>query len=268
MKSLIILAIILSNGAIMLLAKSGLCETETPILQSKIENLSQKLTEYMVNKDLEQLSHSYSDDISLVIDLQMKISNIQQARTYYRALFTQYDFISIESSTYEVIALGKRVLETGTYKISFKSNQRGGKHNEVGKYLRIWRKNKKGHMSIAIEYRNNSRKPSNNRILLSGNGKMSSSHQKHQRKIDQAINQQQLKMVKIIKDRIVDHNGRFSMYTHDGIFLRYEQKMVVGSAALKSHFSIYDGIQSVIFKQLDIGARRNDYLIEHGFYSL
>ena len=99
-----------------------------------------------------ELIHSYyGDNIRLMTETQLTMMGKANALHYYKAFNSRFDVVDYTRTEIEVLDLGARVLEFGTFTTKLKMKSTGKDHELQGKYLNIWEHATDGKMLLVTE---------------------------------------------------------------------------------------------------------------------
>ncbi len=102
-----------------------------------------------MDEDFSKIKHHYSDSIRIMPEFQETILTRAHAEKYYQAFFERFDVKNYDRTVYEVLDLGTRIVEIGTFSILLL--EKDSTYELKGKYLNIWKINLAGKPELFTE---------------------------------------------------------------------------------------------------------------------
>lgn len=98
------------------------------------------LVNSVLQKTPEKMQGYYADDLRLMPEFQKTITGKRHALLYQQAFERRFDAEGYSRTEDEVLDLGQRVVETGSFVSTVKDRSTGKRHRMQGKYLDLWKK--------------------------------------------------------------------------------------------------------------------------------
>lgn len=101
-----------------------------------LQDFAQRYTHMYLEEDFSEVDGFYSDSVRLMPEFQPTVLSKQHAAAYFQAFFNRFEVQSYQRAVYEVLDLGSRLIELGTFRITFADTARS--YELQGKYFNIW----------------------------------------------------------------------------------------------------------------------------------
>ncbi len=115
-------------------------------LRKTIDELNQLLIKAAIHKDFESIKELYADDALLLAEFHPLLDGIDAIEHYYAEIFERHDVLTYTKETGEIIHLGNRILEIGSFKKTFKNLE-----SQHGKYWNVWQPMVDGSLQLKSE---------------------------------------------------------------------------------------------------------------------
>lgn len=92
----------------------------------------------IIDKKPEILQPYYAENIRLMPEFQKTIMNKSNALRYHKAFSSRFNVLEYSMTELEILDLGSRVVELGTFNMKLKLKNTIQEHEVKGKYLSIW----------------------------------------------------------------------------------------------------------------------------------
>lgn len=102
------------------------------------QSFSNNYIDGMVRGDAAHFSSAFADNIKIMPEYDKTYIGGQNAARYFAAIFKQYDIHALERSTVEVLTIGKRSVEIGTFQLRFTPKGKKQTISLPGTYLETW----------------------------------------------------------------------------------------------------------------------------------
>ena len=101
------------------------------------------------NEDFESLTNYYSNQVRLMPEFNGTVLGLDKVKMYYDVFFKAFDIKEINRQTIEVLDLGSKIIEHGSFKLTVSDT--GGQYLLEGKYQQIWDLTTQGNYRLILE---------------------------------------------------------------------------------------------------------------------
>lgn len=104
--------------------------------------------EHIQNGKPESLRPYFADSLRLMPEFQKTVIGKKHALSYYKAFLERFGISDYRRETVEVLDLGERVVELGTFNLVLTLKSSGKTYSVEGKYQEFWQKSQNGKLAL------------------------------------------------------------------------------------------------------------------------
>lgn len=102
-----------------------------------LNNFKEKYIQMYLEEDFSSINQFYSDSIRIMPEFQKTIISKENSNKYYKAFFDRFEIVDYDRKIYEILNLGSRIMELGTFNMTFSDSTET--YELKGKYINIWK---------------------------------------------------------------------------------------------------------------------------------
>lgn len=218
----------------------------------------------MLDKNPEILQAYYAENIRLMPEFQKTIRNKANALIYHKAFATRFDVLAYSRTEIEILDLGAKVVEVGTFTLKLKLKTTTKEHEAKGKYLSIWEKSANNKLTLITEAWNYDHGLEiENQLRFAEVPAFDVALATHL-PINSPISFELAALNRLMEATVAQHDAKIwsQFYTDDGMFLYSRNPLYEGKKSLNDFLENHCK-ELPVFEKLDI---RNDEIINLGNY--
>ena len=231
-----------------------------------IQKFNKKYIKMYTDMDFSHIKPYYNDSIRIMPEFQKTILSKENSEKYYQAFFNRFKITSYDRTVYEIIDLGSRIMEIGTFNMSF--SDATASYALKGKYANIWKKSADGKPELFTEAWNYDHSVDfSERLKFEHVPSVRMALQPHLAITDN-ISFELAGLNALMEHTISEKDGTlWSMFYEDaGISLHSFSPMVIGREKLDEYYRKH-AEEMPVFEKLDVRTDRIDelqgYVIEY-----
>jgi len=214
-------------------------------------------------KNLQLIQQQYADDIRLMPEFQKTIMGKNNVLLYETAFSKRFDIATYNRKEIEILDLGTRVIETGTFAMEI--SLRGGQQQNVnGKYIDVWQKESTGKMTLVTEAWNYDQGlPFENELKFEEIPSVNIALQAHL-PVNNPVSFELAALNALMEKVITEHDPKIwsQFYSDDGMFLYSRHAVTQHKKDIGDFFDNH--VKDLpVFEKLDV---RNDRIDDLGKY--
>lgn len=245
---------------------SSYAQPDTKADEKTIKDLRQFRTDYiqgMNGKKMDELQKYYDQSIRLMPEFQKTIMTAKNISTYYISFFYRFDVSKYNREETEIIDLGTRVIETGTFTETLILKETKQSEPITGKYIDVWSKENGKLLLISQSWNYNQGLPWEDKLKFNEVPSVNVAMEAHV-PINNPVSFELAALNRLMERIVSEHDNTLwvQFYSDDGSFLYSRHRPAIGKKELTSFLEEHvKGLP--IFEKLDI---RNDRIDDLGNY--
>jgi ketosteroid isomerase-like protein len=219
----------------------------------------------ILNKKPDLLQPYYADDIRLMTVFQKTVIGKDNVLRYYQALSDRFDIILYDRKEIEILDLGKRVVEHGTFTMKMKSKITDTLH---GKYQSIWERSDRGELSLITESWNYEHQLKQGEQLRFDEVPVVDVAVRPRAPVNNNVSFELAALNKLMEVTIIQHDSKIwaQFYSDEAILFANHHSFLDGRKAIDDYLEAHVN-EIPVFEKLDIRNDRidnlGDYVIEY-----
>ncbi|MBT31334.1 MAG: hypothetical protein CMO01_16895 [Thalassobius sp.] len=113
-------------------------EASNKTVDTRILEMNELFINSILNENLEDRLKYYSDEILCMPEFQLSMRGTEMIKTYYSEIFKREEVELLEKEVFEIIPMGKTLVEMGTFKKHYKMADSNEMIKLNGKYCNVW----------------------------------------------------------------------------------------------------------------------------------
>jgi ketosteroid isomerase-like protein len=219
----------------------------------------------MLTSKYEGIQPYYADNVRLMPEFQKTVVGKNNALLYYQAFSKKFDIKSYDRKEVEVLDLGKRVVELGTFDMNIIAKETGKEYNVKGKYQNFWITEPNQEPILVTEAWNyNHSLEIENDLRFLEVPCVDVALQAHV-PVTNNLSFELAALNRLMETAIIQSDAKLwaQFYSDDGMFIYSRHPIYEGRKALDAFLEKHIKEDMPIFEKLDI---RNDEIVDLGDY--
>ncbi|HWV71754.1 MAG TPA: nuclear transport factor 2 family protein [Pseudosphingobacterium sp.] len=236
----------------------------TPNTLEYLKKFRSNYSKGMLNGKPEAIQAYYAESIRLMPEFQKTVIGKSNIISYHKAFLIRFDIQELNREEIEILDLGPKIVELGTFTMRMTLKNNGEKCELKGKYMNIWEKLEGNKLSLTAEAWNYSHHTDiANHLIFEEVPVVNVALQAHV-PINNNISFELAALNRLMEETIIQHDAKIwsQFYTDDGMFIYSNSPIYKGRKALDEFLQKHVN-ELPVFEKLDI---RNDYIQDFGDY--
>jgi ketosteroid isomerase-like protein len=232
-------------------------------LAEQVRKFRTDYTKAILGKKPEDFQSYLHRNVRLMPEFQKTVVNKNNALLYFKSFLSRFDVTEYKHTELDILDLGSRVIETGTFSMKVKLKSKSTIHEVQGKYLDIWEKSNGSLTLMTMGWNHNQRSEIDDQYRFDEVPAIQVAFQPRV-VINSNISFELAALNKLHETAIIEHDDKVwsQFFTDDIVLLSNLHQMSIGKKAVNEYLTAH-AKELPVFEKLDI---RNDYIDHVGDY--
>lgn len=232
-------------------------------LAERVRKFRTTYTQAMMGKKPEVLQSYLHQNIRLMPEFQKTVFTKNNAALYFKSFLSRFDVLEYQYTELDILDLGSRVVETGTFRMKLKLKSNTTLNEVEGKYMDIWEKLNGSLTLLTMGWNHNQRSEIDEQYRFMDVPAVQTAYQPHV-VIKDNVSFELAALNKLHESSIIEHDSRIwgQFFTEDIVLLSNLHQLSIGKKAVQEYLDFHVR-ELPVFEKLDI---RNDEIDNLGEY--